>query len=332
LHDLVEQAPQMLPLAGSPQLTVLGREVRLGGGSADLLAVESTGRLVIIEVKLAGNAEARRAVVAQVLSYAGYLQGLDAGQLESQILGGHLGSGGSVLAAVQADDQQHAVDPDDFKDGLARSLAEGGFRLVIVLDAAPDELVQVVGYLQSVTDKIDIDLVTVATYEVGGARVLVPQRIEPARRVREMSDAQVDARQSGGLSPGSAEFRIALAEAPPGRRETLLRLADWADTLEQENLIKLSSYRGKAGITTLLPRLAAGNSGLVSIICDAKSAYMQFWRTVFERRAPGAIPAVEAILGTELKHGNSTHAFPESLLTALTEAYREAAGKAGHLD
>jgi RecB family endonuclease NucS len=67
LHDLVENAPQMLPLAGS----VLGREVRLGSGFADLIAAESTGRLVIIEVKLAGNAESRRAVVAQVLSYAG---------------------------------------------------------------------------------------------------------------------------------------------------------------------------------------------------------------------------------------------------------------------
>ena len=68
-----------------------------------------------------------------------------------------------------------------------------------------------------------------------------------------MSDAQVDARQSGGLSPGSAEFRTAFAEAPPGRRDTLLPLADWADTLEQENLVKLSAFRGKAGITTLLP-------------------------------------------------------------------------------
>jgi RecB family endonuclease NucS len=93
LHDLVQRAPQMLPLAGSPRLTVLGREVRLGSGFADLLAVESTGRLVIIEVKLAGNGEARRAVVAQVLSYAGYLQGLDAGQLEAQILAGHLAPG-----------------------------------------------------------------------------------------------------------------------------------------------------------------------------------------------------------------------------------------------
>ena len=58
--DLVENAPQMLPLAGSPQLTMLGREVRLGSGCADSLAVQSTGRLVLIEVKLAGKAESRR--------------------------------------------------------------------------------------------------------------------------------------------------------------------------------------------------------------------------------------------------------------------------------
>jgi hypothetical protein len=212
----------MVPLAGSPRLTVLGREVRLGTGYADLLAVESTGRLVIIEVKLAGNAEARRAVVAQVLSYAGYLQGLDPEQLESQILGK------SVLAAVQASDQQHVVDAEDFRDGLARSLAEGSFRLVIMLDSAPDELVQVVDYLQSVTGEVDIDLVTVSAYDVSGSQVLVPQRVDPGRRGREMSDAQVTARQAGALHPGSAEFRTVIADLPAAQRDPLVRLADWA--------------------------------------------------------------------------------------------------------
>jgi RecB family endonuclease NucS len=43
----------MLPLAGAPRLTMLGREVRLGTGAANLLAVESSGRLVIIEVGVA---------------------------------------------------------------------------------------------------------------------------------------------------------------------------------------------------------------------------------------------------------------------------------------
>jgi hypothetical protein len=324
LHDLVEEAPQLLPLAGSPRLTVLGREVRLGSGSADLLAVESTGRLVIIEVKLAVNAESRRAVVAQVLSYAGYLQGLDPEQLESRILARHLEMGGSVLAAVQAAGHEDAVDPEDFRDGLARSLAEGSFRLVIVLDSAPDELVQVVGYLQSVTDKIDIDLVTVAAYDVGGSQVLVPQRTEPGRRTRELSDAQVTARQATGVHPGSAEFRAVIAALPPARRDVLTRLADWAETLERDGLVRLVTYQGSSG-TALLPYLLADDAGLVAITCGKGSDYMQFWRSVFERRAPHAIPAVETALGTELKQGNSTHQFAEPLLDALTLAYQETA-------
>lgn len=306
---------------------MLGRDVRLGAGVADLLAVESSGRLVIIEVKLAGNAEPRRAVVAQVLSYAGYLQGLDPGQLESEILARQPGAAMSVLAAVEADDQQHAVDPPAFRDGLARSLAEGSFRLVIVLDSAPDELVQVVGYLQSVTEKIIIDLVTVTACDAGGSQVLVPQRIEPARRVRELSDAQVDARQSGTRYPGSAEFRTAIADAPASLREPLARLADWADALDREGLVKLASFRGRKGITTLLPRLAADDAGLVSIASDTRSAYMQFWRSVFDRRAPQSIPSVQDALGAELRQGNATHSFPEALLDAVTHAYREAAGR-----
>jgi hypothetical protein len=183
-----------------------------------------------------------------------------------------------------------------------------------------------VGYLQSVTEKIDIDLVTVTAYDVDGSQVLVPQRVEPGRRVRELSDAQADARQSGTLSPGSAEFRAAVADAPASLREALGRLADWADALEHEGLVKLASFRGRQGITTLLPRLAADNAGLVSIAIDNRTAYMQFWRSVFERRAPQSIAAVQATLGTELRQGNSTHSFPEPLLEAITHAYREAAG------
>lgn len=315
----------MLPLAGSPRLTVLGREVRLGTGSADLLAVESTGRVVIIEVKLAENAESRRAVVAQVLSYAGYLQGLDPEQLESRILGRHLEGGGSVLAAVQAAGHEDAVDPEDFRAGLVRSLADGSFRLVIVLDSAPDELVQVVGYLQSITDKIDIDLVTVTAYDVGGSQALVPQRIEPGRRMRELSDAQVTARQSSGVHSGSAEFRSVIATLPASRQDVLTRLADWAETLERDSLVRLLTYRGSSG-TALLPYLLAEDAGLVTIACGKGSDYMQFWRSVFERRAPYSIPAVEAALGTELKQGNATRKFAQPLLDALTLAYRETVG------
>jgi len=204
MHDLVEQTPQLLPLAGAPQITVLGREVGLGGGRADLIAVESSGRLVIIEVKLSASSEARRAVVAQVLSYAAYLQGFQVAQLESDVLGTHLADRGAdtVLGAVEADDQQHAIEPRAFADGLAECLREGSFRLVFVLDDAPTELTQMAGYLQSLTDRIQIDLIAVAAYDVNGSRILVPQRIEPARRVSQLTQAEANARQSTALTRG----------------------------------------------------------------------------------------------------------------------------------
>jgi RecB family endonuclease NucS len=106
LHMLIGQSPQLLPLAGSPRLTIVGREVRLGSGSADLVAVEPNGRLVIIEVKLATNAEARRAVVAQVLTYAAYLHRVERAELERVVLGGHLQRRGyeSLISAVAGDD------------------------------------------------------------------------------------------------------------------------------------------------------------------------------------------------------------------------------------
>jgi len=140
-----------------------------------------------------------------VLSYAAYLQGLTPEGLESEVLGQHLHKRGtaSIVAAVEAADQQGAFDPQAFTDSLASSLADGGFRLVFVLDSTPDELVQLVGYLQLLTDRIVVDLVTVSTYEVNGARILVPQHIEPARRSAEPSDAEAVARQVNALHPGA---------------------------------------------------------------------------------------------------------------------------------
>jgi hypothetical protein len=72
----VEETPQILPLAGDPRLVVVGKEVGLGNGYADIVAVEPSGRLAVLEFKLSRNAEARRAVVAQVLTYAAHLKGL----------------------------------------------------------------------------------------------------------------------------------------------------------------------------------------------------------------------------------------------------------------
>ncbi len=53
---MVMHIPELLPLRGSPRLTGIGREVGLpSSGYADVLAMESDGSPVIIEVKLKNN-------------------------------------------------------------------------------------------------------------------------------------------------------------------------------------------------------------------------------------------------------------------------------------
>ncbi len=328
LHTLVEQAPHLLPLAGSPRLIVLGREVQLGNGYADLIAIEPNGRIAVIEIKLASNAEARRAVVAQVLAYAAYLWNLDQTALERDVLSPHLRKRGyqSITQAVASNDQEQSFDADAFATGLAESVAQGYFRLVLVLDEAPEELVRLVSYLQAMSEQLVIDLITISSYTVNGSQVLVPQRVEAEQQRSEASPSSLARSKTGGdLVGGAEDFVASIESAAEASRPLLQRLARWAAALEKAGLVKLSTYHGKSGVLTLLPRLLIDNVGLISIYNNNGQAYLQFWRSVFERRAPKSLERIEQSF-TPIKQGNTLREISDELLDALTAAYKEAAG------
>ena len=323
LHGLIEQTPEMLPLSGAPPMLILGREVPLGSGYADLVGVETSGRPVIIEVKLAQNNEARRAVVAQILAYAANLHGMTREQIEDRF-GESLKKRGheSLVDAVQSV-QENPLDDDEFTAALDEHLREGRFRLVFVLDTVPTELMTLVAYLEHVTDKLVIDLVAVNSFNVGGTSVVLPQRVTPERH--EVTVEKTRRKESGTLYPGSQKFEAMISQAPPESHESLRRLLQWARGLEQRGFVKLSTYEGVgAKRYTLLPRLVDVGAGLVTIWNDG-GAYLGFWRSVFEKRAPGFIERIEDLLGTRVGQGNTTRNISDELLTALTEAYVEAA-------
>ncbi len=327
LHTLVEQAPHLLPLAGTPRLIVLGREVQLGSGRADLLAIEPSGRFAIIEIKLASNAEARRAVIAQVLAYAAYLWKLEQATLEQNVLYKHLQDRGykSLEHAVASNDQEGSFDAEAFSTAVAENLKRGHFRLVFVLDEAPEELIGLVNYLETISDQLVIDLITLSAYSVNDSQILVPQRVEAERQRLELTPAtspQSKSEGTGQLVEGAGDFVASIATAPETSRLLLQRLSNWAIGLERERLVKLKTYHGKSGNLTLLPRLAADDVGLVTISNNNGTAYLQFWRSVFERRAPKSLARIESI--TPVKQGNSIREVSDELLRELTQAYREA--------
>jgi hypothetical protein len=105
----------------------------------------------------------------------------------------------------------------------------------------------------------------------------------------------------------------------------LEKLYQWATGLDQEALLKLSTYHGTSGVITLLMRLPGENAGLVTVYNSPGGAYLKLWRSVFERRAPRSIAPVEKIIGPNvIGQGTTLHSISDALLECLGGAYREA--------
>ena len=54
-------------------------------------------------------------------------------------------------------------------------------------------------------------------------------------------------------------------------------------------------------------------------------ASIQFWRSVFERKAPDSLERIGQLANTRVGQGNTIREVSDQLLEALTEAYKQAA-------
>ena len=319
LHRLIGETPEMLPLAGAPGLVILGSETPLGPYSADLVGVEESGRPVIIEIKLARNNEAQRAVVAQILAYAAYLHGMTTELLEEALrdkleAAGHT----AIREAVQAADQEGAFDSDGFTKALEDHLREGRFRLVIVLDDAPKELTTLVAYLEHVTDdKLVIDLVVVSNFDVNGVPVMIPQRVTPERHEAMVEQARSTGRRADAAPryPGIEKFEALFED-----RSKVEHVLTWARSMEQRGFASLTTTIGRRNQTLrLTPK---GERGGLTIWRGEKNVVMTWAKGVFQRKAPDFFEQMQ-----ELAPGEQDDVLPvrDETLELLTRAFEQAA-------
>ena len=111
-----------------------------------------------------------------------------------------------------------------------------------------------------------------------------------------------------------------LSEEHRGEAE---RLHAWAEQLEGDGLVRLATYHGADGRMTLLCYVPGERSGLVTIWADGA---VSLFRSVFQRRAPGSIPAVGSVIApAEIRQGNQVRPATDSFLAAIRSAYEEAA-------
>jgi hypothetical protein len=331
LHNLIESTPGILPLSGQPRLTIIGKEVNLAGNKADLIAIDEHGGIVVIEVKLKTNPEARRAVIAQVLTYAAALNAMSVVDLENRCSGYLATKGfGSILAAMEdALQGGHQSDQATLSTQMAESLKSGAFRLVIVLDQAPPELITLVGYLDTVANELTLDLITIAAYTVGDEQVIVPQRVEPSKMDHGHNETPTPKPKpqthTTEYVPGSSTFRASIETATPENRPQLEVLTSWAERLEAEGLAQLMTTIGKSRWTLRVQ--LPGTDTCIALVWNQNGGSLSMYRSVIEKYAPNCLEAIaNASLPVQLESPTSVKLPSPALLDTLTQAYREAAG------
>ncbi len=258
------------------------------------------------------------------------MQGLDATALRDTVASQlHAAGFQTIEEAAAANDDEGTLDPDRFREALDAHLAEGRFRLVLVLDEAPTDLVRLIGYLESITtDRIVVDLVTVAQFDVGDRTVLLPQRIDPERvSLTASSVPRRTVARKPEVSPGADAFELALANSSEEVQEFGHRLVSWARTLEAEGLAVLATAQGSA-YSSLRLRLPGDEAGLGNAVFDQTRVTLTLARTVFERAAPKSLPRIEELIAPQtVGQGRSVEPVTDELLAAIADAYREAAGR-----
>jgi len=92
LEAMIVQNPDIVPGFARGDVEVVGQQINLNGGSLkiDILLIDRSGLLTVVEAKLARNGESRREIVAQGLDYASALAEYDFYDLDDE-LGGRIG-------------------------------------------------------------------------------------------------------------------------------------------------------------------------------------------------------------------------------------------------
>jgi hypothetical protein len=218
LEDWIERNPSML----DQDLLIIGRQVKTDhGGVIDLLGVDSTGAIAVIELK---KDKTPREIVPQVLDYASWVSGLktpDISRIAEQYLKGR--NAGRNL-------------PDAFREKFGQSIPDvlnTSHSMVIVASALDPSSKRIVEYLSQVHDVL-INTAFFTVFSDGERRYLSADWLMDQEEVVVRSENRVRPPWTGYwyVNVGDGEFRAwkdlqkyGFIAAGDGRK--------WSDQLER---------------------------------------------------------------------------------------------------
>lgn len=293
LQDLLLETPTLIP--GVEASAAVVDEFWIPGvGSADILSVEPSGVITIVECKLRANAEIRRTVLGQVLAYAAGIWRSSFEAFSSQFASR---AGCSLVEAMQAaaSIEGSSFDADGFRAGVERSLEQGAFRLCVAVDEITEELRSIVEFLNTKTGTgFELILLELGMVTDGSVEVLIPQVY------------------------GAESARMKEQQHPSGTTQ-------WTHDDVFEALTELCSAEGVAGVRKLYDYAVARGA----TFSGGRAAYPTFGayvemggqrRSLFSVYADPSGPGAARI---SLNFGSWTYSLPDATLHALAVALEQ---------
>ena len=289
----------------------------------DLLALDSEGSLVVIELKRTQTGDHSE---LQAIRYAAMVSNMTLGQVIEAHRGYLARRGSAEDGRVQILNHLGVTDEADAEIHTERP------RILLASAGYSKELTATVLWLRD-NYGVNISCVKLQLYRDGNGSLLDTNQVIPLPnaedyqvRIREKQEEVIHQRAGARRSvPGSVAFRDSIDAAKEAAKPELKRLFRWAEELEREGLVRPSTFFGKS--TTLQLKLPFANASLVTNCHDGDGGWIELQRRTFERYAPGAINRVEEIIAPAHIAQPIVRWNPSArLLDALTDAYREANG------
>lgn len=189
LRDHAELIPVDEIELGTPPLLCIGWEVSVASGSEDLLYVDETGLLTIVETKLRKNPEARREVVGQILEYGAQASAwspndievkaqkfLSSAECPQEYRGLTLEQSMRYFLERTDSPGREAFSYENFLNLASGNLERGHIRLVIAIDEPPDPLLRIVEFVNRFSERFEMYLIQLKRFHdsASGQNIFVP--------------------------------------------------------------------------------------------------------------------------------------------------------------
>jgi len=179
LQQFLVKNPDLIPVdilgEGRKPIAVSIPEAGLpGSGHTDLIGLDEDGNIIIVETKLASNAEIKRKVIGQILEYGAYLWQKPYEEFDAMV---QARRGRNLVQLIEeVEKEEDDWSSEEFMAAVSANLRDGNFALFIVVDEINEELRRIIDFLNTKTlEAFNLYALELKYFKAAAGEIVLPQ-------------------------------------------------------------------------------------------------------------------------------------------------------------